>query len=125
MSLLVDMSTKLPIAETSVFLGEMPDTPNITLAIYNTGGAQPIYKLNSQSPAYEQPTFQIKIRDTSYSAAITRMEAIKDAISGLYQQTINSTVYYNIFLTSDILSLGRDDRNRIELTINFRAQIKR
>lgn len=125
MNLLVDMATKLPSGETSIWYGDMPDTPNNVCVLYHTGGASPTYELGSQDSIYEEPTFQIRIRDTSYSNAITRINNIKDNLDGLYQQTINSSIYYNIFIISDILSLGRDDRNRINLTLNFRAKVLR
>ena len=124
MGLLVDMSSLIT-SESNKYLGDMPDTPDDLIALYNTGGLDPQHALGAQPPSWENPTFQIRLRDTSYADVIARAEAIKDLLDGKTNQTINSNYYMSIFMLGDINSLGRDSRNRIEVTMNFAVQVQR
>lgn len=124
MSLLVDMSSLIT-TESSKYLGDMPDTPDNIIILYNTGGGNPFHTLGAQKPSHEEPTFQVRIRDASYASAISRAEAIKDLLDGKTSTTINGTNYISIFLIGDINSIGRDSRNRTHVTINFKTKLKR
>lgn len=126
MSLLVDMKTLIPsgvAAASSIFLGDYPDTPNNMVALYQSGGADPSHTFTSR--AFEQPTFQIRIRNLSYAMAVSKAETIKDTLDGLTEQTINGNRYVSIFQQGDILPLGKDSKNRSELTLNFRVKVER
>lgn len=126
MSLLVDMKSLLTSVSDDIFLGDLPDTPDDCLALYQTGGQDAVHSLGaSVDETHETPTFQVRIRNTTYATANTQAESVKDLIDGLVNQTINSNLYISIFMQGDINSLGRDDRNRINLTVNFVAKVKR
>jgi hypothetical protein len=124
MSLLVDMSSLIT-SETNKYLGDMPDSPDNIVILYNTGGFDSTHSLGTQKPSNENPTFQIRIRDTSYANAITRAEAIKDLLDGKCSTTVNSNNYISIFMVGDINSIGRDAHNRAHLTLNFKVKVKR
>ena len=122
MSLLADIRTLLTGINSNVYLGDIPDTPDNCLSIFNTGGQPTEYKLDGVS--YEKPTFQIRARNTSYATAEDELNQVKDALNDVSEQTINSTTYMAFYITSDIFTLGKDDRERTNLTINFVAFIK-
>lgn len=126
MSLLVDIKTLIPsgvAVASSIYLGEYPDTPNNIIALYQSGGADPSHTFTSRE--FEEPTFQIRIRNISYAMAVTKAETIKDNLDGLTDQLINGNRYISIFQQGDILPLGRDNKKRTELSINFRVKVKR
>lgn len=126
MSLLVDMKSLLTSVSSDIFLGDLPDTPDDCLALYQSGGQDAVHSLGAGvDETHETPTFQVRIRNTSYATANTKAESVKDILDGLVNQTINSNVYISIYMQGDINSLGRDDRNRINLTVNFIAKVKR
>lgn len=126
MSLLVDMKSIITAVNANMFLGDLPDTPDNCVALYQTGGQDSVHSLGaSVDETHETPTFQVRIRNTSYASANTQAESIKDLLDGKVNTTINSNVYISIFMQGDINSLGRDDRNRINLTVNFIAKVKR
>lgn len=126
MSLLVDMKSLLTSVSSDIFLGDLPDTPDNCLALYQSGGQDAQHQLGaSTEEVHETPTFQVRIRNTSYATANAEAEEVKDILDGLVNQTINTNEYKSIFMQGDINSLGRDDRNRINLTVNFIAKVKR
>lgn len=126
MSLLVDMKTLIPSAvatASNIKLGDYPDDPDNIITLYQSGGADPSHTFSSRE--FEEPTFQVRIRNISYAVAITKAEAIKDALDGQTELTINSNRYISIFQQGDILPLGKDKRNRSEFSLNFRVKVVR
>lgn len=126
MSLLVDIKSLITSVNDNIFLGDLPDTPNNCIALYQTGGQSSVHSLGaSVDETHETPTLQVRVRNTVYDTANTEIEQVKDILDGLVNQTINSNIYISVFMQGDINSLGRDDRNRINLTVNFIVKVKR
>lgn len=124
MGLIADVKTLLSsIDTTNCYLGDMPDSPDDVLCIYETGGYPA--ELNLNGDAIDRPTFMIKVRNTTHAGGITKCELIKAALSSVSNTTINGHFYLSIRQQSDILSLGKDARNRSEFSINFKAEIAR
>ena len=106
MGLLEDVATLLPVAETAVFYDSMPDSPDINTTIYMTGGFDNLRTLGSFK--IQQPTFMIKVRDTSTANAQIRAINITNALDSTHNVTINGTTYLTIFMVANINSLGKD-----------------
>lgn len=126
MGLLDDMETLIPsdvAATADIYSGDKPDKPDNIVVLYQTGGADPSHSFNARE--FEEPTFQVLIRNAAYANAITKAEAVKDAFDGQTELTINGNRYMSIFQQGDIQPLGRDNDNRTELTVNFRAKVVR
>jgi len=99
---------------TDIFLGYQPESPNNSITLYETGG----YALDLAG-FLRYPTLQIMVRNTSYSAARTKIDSIIALMHRTVNTTINSTRYCSIYTTSDATSLGKDDQNRSLLSVNF------
>jgi hypothetical protein len=120
--LLQDMKTLLTGIESTISLGEQPESPDNVLTLYFSGGFAPSHSFDTK---YEQPTMQVRIRNKSADIAYTKAEAVKAALDGQCELTINSTRYISIFQMSDVLPLGKDAKGRTELTINFAIKLQR
>lgn len=103
---------------TDLFISEMPDEPNDCVCIYDTGGAPAEPHIT-----YERPTFQIRIRGErgKYQDAYDLAQAIKIELNGINNETIATSRYIGIWLSSDIIFVGYDKKHRPLLSINFRA----
>ena len=126
MGLLDDIKTLIPsdAAEaSSVFLGSYPDSPDNIVTLYRSGGFDRSRSFTNRE--YENPSVQVRVRDISYARANDKMEIIKDALDGLTEQSINGNRYLSIMQQGDVLPLGRDDKNRTELSLNFRVRVER
>ncbi len=115
MSLTSDIKTLLTDIS-NVYIGHMPASPDCAVCIYNTGG----YPQSLTGTFVEEPTFMIKVRNTSYSVG----EALCNTIKG-YLHTKTSTKLLLIEQQGDILDLGRDQSNRPEWSMNFRCYYRR
>lgn len=116
--ILLDMENLLNPIEPVIYIGSKPDTPDNLICLYRTGGFPVINMLSGDT--IRNPTFQVLVRDVSYDNAYNRAEDIIDNLNGVVNTTVNGNNYISISLLNDIFSLGRDDNDRTELSINFR-----
>ena len=100
----------------NVYIGSIPTTPDNSVCIYNSGG----YSRSLSGTFVEEPTFQIRVRNTSYATGEALCNTIKDLLHG---QT--TTKLLMIEQQGDILGLGRDESNRAEWSMNFRCYYRR
>ena len=100
---------------TNLFISFEPDSPNRCLTIIDSGGYDP--EVASQ---YEKPTVQIRSRDKAgqYRRAYATLKTIVDLLHG-NRFTVNSTMYV-FWQQGDIITLGKDEKNRDVLTANMR-----
>jgi hypothetical protein len=99
-----------------VYIGNMPADPDNVVCIYNTGG----YKRSLSGTELEEPTFMIKVRNTSYATGETLCNSIKDLLHGS-----TTTKLLMIESQSGINDLGMGERKRWEFTQNFRCYLRR
>lgn len=102
---------------TDLFVSEMPKEPDLCAAVFDSGGFDPDAHID-----YQRPTVQVRVRGNkgAYVAAHSLAQAIRDALNGLNDQTVNATRYIGIWVVGDVLSLGQDDNGRPLLSVNFR-----
>jgi hypothetical protein len=102
---------------TDIHISHMPDTPDLCVAVYDTGGEPPEPHL-----VYNKPTAQVRVRGDrgGYEAAWSLAETIRDALNGVNNEVWNSTRYIGIWATGDILFIHYDDSKRPVLSVNFR-----
>lgn len=102
---------------TTLFVAEEPDSPDRCLTILDTGGYDP-----DIAATYERPTIQIRSRDAANQFQ-RAYNTLKDAVDALHGQrfTVNSWVYV-LFQMGDIINIGRDEKQRFQLTANMSIQ---
>jgi hypothetical protein len=73
------------------------------------------------------PTFQILVRNTSYSAGQSIVDEIVEALHQKenIELVTGGTYFYYIFLFNEPAHIGRDDKGRHEFSINFVCKIRR
>ena len=101
--------------------GYLPRTPDKVVAIFETGGLGPIGRNQ-----YREPTFQARIRTAAAEGHEICAEKALAVLLALHNEapiTINASVYNWILAQSDLIALPKDDLNRQEFTVNFRAAI--
>lgn len=110
--------------KTNLFVAEMPQEPfsDMSVTLYDAGGEPPSYYA-SGAVDDEKPAFTVYVRGAKgqYISAYSTIQAIKTALNGLANYTINSTRYLKILVHGDINALGFDANQRPELTLNFRT----
>ena len=104
---------------TNLFIGMMPDKPDLCVSLYDTGGYDP-----DVSNEYFNPTIQIMLRGGvgHYKATYEGLQEIRNFLHRIHNEIYNSTRYLLITGQGDILYIGVDDRNRPIFSTNFRIQ---
>lgn len=102
------------ISSSLIFLGQEPDTPNTVITIYDTGGDAPNPKW-----LLDFPTIQIRSRSKQYSTAYSNLINCRDIILGIDKLVVSTTTYVGFQQSTGVLGLGKDEKDRYMLSINF------
>ncbi len=95
-----------------------PEKPVKMITLYDTGGAGP----DTAEMDIDRCEFQVRVRALNYVEAFVKMRAVRAfLLSAVAITTVDSVAYKGIYVTSDILSTGKDDNDRFILTCNFRT----
>ena len=116
MSLCADVIAVLTGTISNLYEGNMPPDPVNSVGIYHTGG----YDRSMSGTEVEEPTFQVRVRNSVYATGLALCETIKDTLHGYV-----GGHFLMIAQQSDILDLGRDANDHNEWTINFRCYYRR
>lgn len=107
-----------------IFLFAAPTSPDSAITITPYAGVEADSKLG-----YDEPRFQIRTRAPAADSrvAMQRAQAIYDALHGLSNLTLPGGTWLCLMigLQSGPASLGRDANGRLELVLNFRAELRR
>lgn len=104
-------------------VGKSVATPNKTITMYDTGGLPPNPKW-----AVDYPTIMATVRGepNSYNTVWSKAREVRDALLGLPSQNLGDSGdrWVSVICPGDIGFIGYDDKQRAELTINFRLIIE-
>lgn len=107
---------------TNLFSGEMPAQPVDCVALWTYGGGVPHLVDN-----VDEPTFQVRVRDTIYTTGETTVNSIFNALQGIYERTLvaSGDWYWNrMFAIQNPFYLGRDELQRHQFACNFRGFVR-
>jgi len=99
----------------SVNVSREPVSPDDAVTLYDTGGPQPI----NYSIELRRPTIQVRVRSKSYTDAMDKQNEIFGILNQIKDQAIGDHTYLGVHLSTEILSIGRDDNDRHLLTANY------
>ena len=101
---------------TAIYIGSQPSTPANCVTIYATGGFPP----GLTPKALKEPTFMVRVRNTSYATGETLCDTIDDLLHGY--SDANLQLIKNM---GGINDLGRDANNNAEFTLNYKTYYKK
>lgn len=97
----------------------MPAEPDNCTVIRDTGGFDRETGFDS-AYSYEKPTIQVLVRDKAKLAAYNKIRAIIALLHKNISLTKGGARYICIWQEGDVMTLGTDEKNRMELSVNFR-----
>jgi len=104
-----------------IFIDKEPPTPNLCVTLYTNS-------FNAPNPKFllNEPSIQIRVRANplEHSQGYDLIQAIYDKLLGVPPFVLNTTRYTGILAESDIMSLGRDDRDRVIFVGNLRLFVE-
>ena len=98
-------------AGTNLFGGDLPTTPNNCVAVVDTMGLEEKGSLDT-SETIKQPSVQIVVRHNKYDTGGALMQNILDYLRTITNQTEGGTKYLQLFFSSGINWIGRDENDR-------------
>lgn len=136
MGMLEEVRAKLlSLGLTNVFIGDMPDTPDECVAIYETGGEAPVHGFGTLGIQYETLGLQVVARGPRPGPGVTNTytsphDRATVAYAGLTKvecatldapgsPPLSSAYYHWIHATSGPLGFGKDENKRTMVSCNF------
>lgn len=108
----------------SIQIGVMMDSPDTAICLYDSPGEamyQPYY--NPSVPSTRESWYQVIVRGTDYETTYAKCYAVIDAIhqqTSSFSTTTGSRILESV-QRSGPFYLGRDEKQRHEFSINFKA----
>lgn len=111
-----------PATDWGVHVSKEPTSPDRSITIYDTGGAEPNAK-----HLLDFNTVQIRVRGdkSDYQVTYQKTIDITSQLLGLPKQTVNGTVFSGVWAVGDIIFLKYDDNNRPIFVSNWRTALER
>jgi Bacteriophage minor capsid protein len=108
---------------TDLFLGRMPETPDLCRAVYEYEGAPPVETMGAAATAVDKPRIQVLCRGgrDDYPAARDEAQEIRALLGAVASVTLSGIVVLRIRPLGSVNSLGPDGNDRPLVTVNFEA----
>ena len=123
--LLVELGTFLQTAGdgtlgTDLFLGPLPDTPDVCTALYEYGGFAPEGDIGAGGAIrYEFPRVQVAVRHTSYATGRAKIDTVCDRLCGISNETLSGVYYVGAWPVQSPYLLDEDENGRWIFAVNF------
>jgi hypothetical protein len=120
-------SASVATAGTDLFIGLMPDKPDVCVALYEYSGAQPLEVMVDNAATLERPSIQVMTRAgrNDYPTARALVESVRDVLTGITNQSISGERFLRVNQISSINALGVDDNDRPRFTLSLQAVLER
>ena len=120
-------SASVAITGTNLFIGLMPNDPDVCIALYEYAGSQPLEVLRNNNATLERPSVQVLVRATrnDYPTARDLIEAARDTLTGITDETISNVRFLRVSALSSINAVGIDDNERPMFTLALQAVTER
>jgi hypothetical protein len=111
---------------TSLFLGTMPDTPDVMIAVYESSGSSPQFTMGSAAFAFESPSLQVICRASlsDYPAARDKAATVSGYLGALANVTISGINIMRVAPQGSILPMGEDQNRRPLVSVNFSCMVR-
>lgn len=106
---------------TNIFLGVMPDEPDLCVLIVEDNGVGPMQTFGAAPYSIERPRIRVFCRASrnDYPAARAKAVAVRASLGAIRNQTIEGVNFLSVLPTSDFYPVGRDGDDRPVIGIDF------
>ena len=112
---------------TNLFIGLMPDKPDVCVALYEYAGAPPLEVLRDNAASLERPSVQVMVRASrnDYPTAQTLITAVRNSLTGITDERISGVRFLRVNQNSSINHVGTDENDRPGFTLSLQAVVER
>ena len=126
---LADRLQSASVANTGVnlFIGLLPDKPDVCVALYEYAGAPPLEVMRDNAATLERPSVQVLVRAgrNDYPTARNLINNIRNTLTDITDETISGVTFLRINQNSSINAVGTDDNDRVIFTLSLTAVVER
>jgi hypothetical protein len=126
---LADRLQSASVANTGVnlFIGLMPDKPDVCVALYEYAGAPPLEVMRDDAATLERPSVQVIVRASrnDYPTARNLISNIRNTLTEITDETISGVTFLRVNQNSSINAVGTDDNDRVMFTLSLTAVVER
>ncbi len=120
--LVANVTAQTLVLGTNLFLGRMPETPDICVAIIETSGQSAVDAMGGSSlPAYTRPRAQVLVRAASYSDASALAEDIYKQMQKIDNESLSGVYYLRANGMQSPFYLERDPQERAVFSCNYQT----
>jgi hypothetical protein len=120
-------SASVAVPGTNLFIGIMPETPDVCVALYEYAGAAPLEVFRDMGETLERPSVQVIVRSSrnDYPTARTLIKNVRDTLTNITDETINGVRFLRVNQISAINAVGTDANDRPEFTLSLQVVVER
>lgn len=120
-------SASVAVTASNLYIGLMPSSPDLCVAIYEYAGAAPLEVMNNDAATLERPSVQVIVRGgrNDYPTARTLIENVRDTLTAISNETISGVRFLRVMGLSSINALGVDDNDRPRFSLALQAVVER
>lgn len=106
---------------TNLFLGKMPDTPDLCVTVYEYQGLAPMATFGSTGFEIDKPSIQVSVRAgrDDYPAARNLAQDLRILLASVTDTSINGLRVVRLASNGSVISLGVDDLDRPRIAFNL------
>jgi hypothetical protein len=106
---------------TNLFLGRMPETPDLCVAVYEYQGLAPMETFGAAGFVIDKPSIQVMVRATrdDYPTARNLAQDLRILLAAVSDTTINGLRVVRLASNGSVIPLGTDDLDRPRLVFNL------
>jgi len=120
-------SASVATSASNLFLGIMPDSPNVCAALYEYAGEYPMEAFSPTTAQIDRTRVQVMTRSgrDDYSAARTLMVNVRDNLTGVVNQVVDGVTFLRVSELGPIEFVGRDEDDRPQFALSLRVLSQR
>jgi hypothetical protein len=120
-------SASVAVTATNLFIGLMPDQPDLCVAIYEYSGQSPLQVLTSNTATLERPSVQVLVRASrnDYPTGRTLIASVRDTLTAITDETITGERFLRVNAASSINALGLDANDRPRFSLSLQVVMER
>lgn len=120
-------SASVATSGTDLFIGIMPNSPDLCVALYEYSGTSPLEVMVDDAATLERPSVQVMTRGprNDYPAARDLMVSVRDTLTAITNETISGVTFLRVAQISSINALGVDENERPRFTLSLQIVVER
>lgn len=120
-------SASVAVTASNMFIGLMPTTPDVCIALYEYAGSPPLEVMVDNAATLERPSVQIITRASrnDYPTARALIEDARDTLTAIANEEISGVTFLRVNQISSINALGVDDNDRPRFSLSLQVVSER